>query len=194
MRREDGSVVGRLLVWALVLAVAAGAALFAFVRTQEPFRAGGIAVGMHEALASPPEGFDAALRRNGEIYVATMLVNDGPFTLRLDGLGTPAEPPSGPYVPVELRLGNGITASPDAAAPFSPIELASGAGIGVLVIYAVDPSRSCDAPGGGKGSALTSFPVRYSAAGVAGTQEVAPAGLRLRVAPFTAKECRRAVG
>jgi hypothetical protein len=198
MRQEDdGGAVTKVLVTVMILAVLLTAALFAYVRVQEPIALGDATVGVNRVLEREGGG-TIAFRAGGQIYVATTLRNAGRLPVTLQGLGEVSAGPRSPYVPVDLLLGDGATADPRSATPFTPFRLDAGEGVGVLVGYAVNPDLVCKLlPTAGEQGVpedLEGFSVRTTTYGVEQTQALTAETPFATVAPATRAECERALG
>jgi hypothetical protein len=193
---EGGGVLTKLLAWLLVLAVLASAALFIFVRSQDPLALGDVKVATNDALrrASPAAGSDIAYRGEGEVFVATFIKNDGRLPVSLEGL-VEAPDSRSPYVPVSLQLGTGTDTDPSEAAALTTFRIDPGSSVGVLVTYRANPDLVCQTiptDPGAKGIELRSFSVRYSSYGIERTQELAADMPFATSAPPDRAECERA--
>lgn len=178
LRAQDGGTLTRVLVTLLVIAVLLFAGLYFFTKAQHPLAAGD-PVDAHLAFSDVLQNHGTttepkvALEPNGQIFVATTVRNTGGRTVTLQGLGTVGVDPEVPYIPVDLRLGDGTATTSEATAPFSPTKLAPGTDVGVLVTYAVNPNLNCsffsDLSAGG-GTEIDSFPVRFTTFGIENQQ------------------------
>ena len=134
MRRllaQDGGTLTRILVTLLVFAVLIFAGLYFFTKAQKPLALGN-AVDAHLAFSDVLQNHGTAidpkitLEPNGQVYVATTVHNTGGSTVTLEGLGTVDPDPEVPYVPVDIRLGDGTATETGATTPFTPTPLPSG--------------------------------------------------------------------
>lgn len=196
--RETGGIVTKLLVGLFVLAVVGSVVAYLFLRNDTPLAlAPDASVGVNRALQEDglTEDGSVTMVRGGEVYVATFVRNDGRFPVTLEGLGELGEIDAVPYIPVELRLGDGSTADPEGTAVFSPQTLDPGEGIGVLVTYAPNPVLKCQIlpeEAVGKGTEIDAFPVAARVYGVTFTQDLQASDPFARVAPVTQDECEAA--
>jgi len=193
MHRDEGGIALRLILWALVLAVVLSAALFLFVRMQEPLAFGEEAtVRVTEARGGPSA---VQVTKDGRIWVATFLRNEGNLPVTIEGLAL-ADDTESLYVPISLALGDGTTASPGAAASSWPLALDPGAGVGILVEYAMNASLDCSGFGADPGDrvALAALTIRASGYAVPFTQTVRADPPFARILEPSRDQCRRAVG
>jgi hypothetical protein len=180
MRRDDdegGGALTRVLVTALVIAVIAFGTIYVFTKAQSPLAAGEPQVAFNHAVTNRGTALEPTigLVPNGQIYVATTIRNTGRAPITLQGLGTPEGVGEDPYVPADLRLGDGTTADPGAAAPFESTRLGSGESVGVLVTYYPNVDLICrlfSDLSAGSGTLITSFPIRYTTFGIEDQQTV----------------------
>jgi len=192
MDREDGGVVLRIVGWLVLLAIAASAALFIYVRTQNPLTI------TRATVATPHLGTDhAALpyRADGRILVATFVRNTGRLPVTLRGVAEEASTSDDPFVATDLRLGDGETPRDDATAAFEPIAIAPGESLGVLVVYAPNRSMPCGRlpvePSAEDGNTLVDrFAVRFTVYGIERTQTVAAEDPFAIVAPVSRADCQ----
>lgn len=197
VRHESGGIITKLAVGLFLIAVAAGVAMFLFVRQDEPLALSPEAtVDVNRALrdVDTAEG-EVALVPGGEIYVATFVRNEGRFPVTLEGLGELGEVDDVPYIPTELHLGDGTEADPSAAAEFVPQTLDPGEGVGVLVVYWPNPDFLCQLlpdEAAGRGTPIEGFPVTGSVYGVSFDQELTASDPFTTVAPATRAECEAA--
>ena len=199
-RDERGGALTRLLATLLILALLASGGLFVYTRTQDPLSIGADAsIGFNAVLAD--HGPDASpvvqLEPNGQIYVATVIRNDGSLPITLTGLGPPSDEEQTPYIPVDVRLGDGKTTDPDAAADLTSKELGSGEGVGILVTYAANPKLICSLftdSSEGSGTEIRSFTIRYTTFGIPDTQTLDLGRPLATVARPTRTECAQAIG
>lgn len=198
VRHETGGVATKLIVGVFVLAVLGSAALFLVIRNEQPLALSAEhAVDVNRALreADPTGENDVTLTRGGEVYVATFVRNDGRFPITLEGLGDLGEIDDVPYIPVELRLGDGTEPDPAGTAVFTPQTLDPGEGVGVLVIYTPNPDLLCQLlpeEAVGNGTTIDGFPVKGTIYGVSVTQELTASEPYASVAPASQAECEAA--
>jgi len=174
---QRGGTLTKVLVTILVVALVLFAGLYFFTKAQSPLAAGQAQVAFNDVLANHGSALapQVSLEPNGQIYVATTIRNTGRVPIKIQGLGTPEHSGELPYVPGELRLGDGKTPDPSQAAPFQPKELGSGESIGVLVTYFPNVDLICQLFSGlsaGAGTQITSFPLRYTTFGIEDQQTV----------------------
>ena len=198
MSHETGGIATRLLVGLFLLAVVGSAAMYLILRNDEPLALSPTAsVDMNKALrdAEVPADADVVLVRGGEVYVATFVRNDGRFTVTFEGLGDLGEVDDVPYIPVDIRLGDGTEADPSGTAAFTSQTLDPGEGVGVLVIYTPNPDLVCQLlpeEAAGKGTVIDRFPVRGSVFGVSFDEELVASDPWAKVAPASRAECEAA--
>jgi hypothetical protein len=197
---ERGGAFAKLLGTVFVLLLLVSAGLFIYTRTQNPLSVSeDAAIGFNEALADHGQATPALvkLEPNGQIYLATTLRNDGNLPITITGLGEPPDEEQSPYIPVEIRLGDGTSADPNASANFTPQKLGSGEGVGVLVVYAANPKLICslfsDTSEGG-GTEIRAFTLKYTTFGIPDTQTVDVGRSFADVARPTRAECEQAAG
>lgn len=168
--RQEGGAFNKLLVTLLFLGVSASAGMFVYVKSTEPLASGEAVVGVNDVLGDPTSRL--TLEPNGQIYVATIVRNTGRLPVTLEGLGASDGTAQLPYVPVEMRLGNGTTPDPEASAVFTPTRLDPGTGIGILVVFAPDPGLPCGlfTEAQGSGFEYGDISVRFTTYGVGGSQ------------------------
>ena len=173
-RSADGGVLTKLLITLLVIAVLLFAGLYFFTKAQSPLALGND-VDAHLAFSDVLQNHGTttdprvSLEPNGQIFVATTIRNTGGSTVTLKGLGTVSEESEVPYIPVDIRLGDGTATAESATAPFTPTKLAPGRSVGVLVTYAVNPNLNCSLFSGvsaGSGTEILSFPMRFTTYGI----------------------------
>jgi hypothetical protein len=195
MRGEEGGVLTKLLGWTLLLAVAASAGLFLYVRLTSP-----LAAGPATARAPGAGGVDAVrLTPEGSILVATTVLNDGRWPITLTGLADDPAREGDPYLATEIGLGDGETASPDAVVPFAPTRLEPGQGVGVVVVFTPNAGQRCrqypvDASAEAILTELDSFGIAYELAGIPGEQVVIVEEPFATVGPISRSECEAVVG
>jgi hypothetical protein len=198
MGREDGGALAKILVALVVLVILVAGGIVAYVQSTEAIRTGSYTVGGNEATGAgtgDPPTF--RLARGGEIYVATTLVNDGRFPIRIEGIGDPGDVGQEPYIPRELRLGDGSTASLDGTLLFRPVRLSPGAGVGVVIVFGVNPDLVCKLFPDTRADTETSYdtaPVRYSTLLVGKTDHVGFGSELFVVEQPTRSECESATG
>jgi hypothetical protein len=197
---EHGSALAKLLGTILVLLLLAAGGLFVYTRTQDPLSASEDAtVGFNQALSDhtvtdPPV---VRLEPNGQIFLATTVRNDGSLPITITGLGEPSDEEQSPYIPVELRLGDGKNTDPGTSASFTAIKLGAGAGVGVLVVYAANSQLICNLftdTSEGSGTEIHSFPLSYTTYGIPDSQTLDLGRAFVNVARPTRTECEQATG
>lgn len=195
---ESGSTATRVLIGLFVLTIVGSVAAYLFLRNDTPFALSPDAsIGVNRVIeeAGVPSDTSAVFIRGGQVYVATFVRNDGRFPVTLQKLGDLGEIDSVPYIPVELRLGDGATPDPRDTAVFSPQTLDPGEGVGVLVVYATNPDLQCKVlpeEAAGKGTTIDGFPVAGKVYGVAFTQDLQASEPYARIAPATQADCEAA--
>lgn len=187
---ERGGVVAKLLGTVLVLGICATAALYIYGMRQQPLSAEGIHVATSDAGR---QGRSIAVAQGRSVYVATVVRNDGPLPVTLEGLAPAAAGPTDAYVPISIELGDGKTPQP-AGGAFTPPSLDPHTGIGVVVTYTINPNMACgrftDAPS--DPAPLRPIPIKLSTYGVDTTQALALPGPPM-VAGITKTTCERAL-
>ena len=187
---ERGGVVTKLLGILLVLGILATAALYVYGKKQQPLSAEGVHVATSDGQRQPAKIGTAPGR---SVYVATIVRNDGPLPVTIEGLAPPAGAPTDVYVPVSIELGDGKAPRPTNGA-FVPPSLDPHTGIGVTVTYTLDPGLACarfgDTPS--DPAPLAPMPLRLSTYGVDTTQSLMLPGPPT-VAGITRTSCERAL-
>jgi hypothetical protein len=167
---ETGGVFAKILGLLVVLAVLAGAALYLYGKQQQPLSFDGVHVATSDHLRDPSS---VAVTRGTEIFVATIVHNDGRLPITLQGLSEATAGKTDPYVPVSMALGDGRTPDP-ATEGFTPPSLDPGNGIGIVITFQLNPSLACsrftDTPGGPL--PLPPVGLRFASYGVETTQSV----------------------
>jgi hypothetical protein len=195
---DRGGAVLRLIATLFVLLLLATVGLFIYTRTQDPLSANEDAtIGFNAVLADHGTSDAPAvqLEPNGQIFVATIIHNDGSLPITIRGLGPPSDEEQTPYIPVAIDLGDGKTADPGAATTFTPTKLGSGSGLGVLVTYAANPNLLCSLftdTSEGSGTEIRSFTIRYTTFGIPATQTLDVGRALATVARPTRTECEQA--
>jgi hypothetical protein len=194
---ERGGVVLRLIATLFVLLLLATVGLFIYTRTQDPLSVNEATIGFNAVLADhgPSDAPVVQLEPNGQIFVATIIHNDGSLPITITGLGPPSDEEQTPYIPVAMDLGDGKTADPGAATTLTPTKLASGSGLGVLVTYAANPNLLCSLftdTSEGSGTEIRSFTIRYTTFGIPATQTLDVGRALATVARPTRAECDQA--
>lgn len=198
VNHESGGAVTKLLVVVFLVLVAASGAMYVFLRGDDPLALSPEAtVGVNRALrrTDVPSDATVTLVRGAEVYVATFVRNDGRFPVTFEGLGDLGEVDDVPYIPVEIRLGDGNEPDPEGTAVFTPQTLDPGEGIGVLVIYTPNPDLLCQLlpdEAAGRGTTIDGFPVEGSSYGVSFAQQLRAAEPYATVAPASRAECEAA--
>jgi hypothetical protein len=198
MGRETGGALAKVLVSLVILLILVASGIVAYVESTDAIRSGGYTVGGNAATgtgAGDPPVF--RLARGGEIYVATTLVNDGRFPIRIEGIGDPGDDGQEPYIPREIRLGNGTTATLDGTSLFRPVKLSPGSGIGVVIVFGVNPDLVCKLFPDGREDTETAYdsvPLKYSSLLVTKTDDVGFGSELFGVQQPTRVECAAATG
>jgi len=205
MRRwsmQDGGTLTRVLVTLLLFAVLIFAGLYFFTKAQQPLALGD-AVDAHLAFSDVLDDHGTAddpkitLEANGQIYVATTVRNTGGQTVTLEGMGTVGPDTEVPYVPVDIRLGDGTATDTGATTPFTSTPLPSGGSVGVLVLYAVNPNLNCALftdLSAGSGTEIASFPMRFTTFGIENEQTLSFTTAIVTVERPTRAACDAATG
>jgi hypothetical protein len=190
MRGEGGGVTVKVLVGALVALFVLVLLGFVYASRQRPLQLGDVSVG---ATGGAGNAHTLRLAPDGRVYVATIVHNTGRLPVTLQGLGEADALSNQPYVPVQISLGDGRTASPEAAAAFSPTRLGPGTGVGVVVTLAVNPDFACE-KGFARGSTkLPAIPLRFTTYGLEATQLVRLGKDVPAIEPSTEQRCEAAV-
>jgi hypothetical protein len=198
MGRETGGALAKVLVFLLIVVILLVSGTVAYVESTDAIRAGSYTVGGNAATgagAGDPPAF--RLGRGGEIYVATTLVNDARFSIRIEGIGDPGDVGQEPYIPREIRLGNGTTATLGATSLFAPVDLSSGSGVGVVIVFAVNPDLVCKLFPDQPEDTQTEYdvvPVKYSSLFVGKTDDIGFGSELFAVQQPTRSECQAATG
>ncbi len=170
MRREGGGAMAKLLVFLVLMAVLASAALYSYGKWQHPLAASDatVAVGRQVAIDS------IALEPDQQIAVATIIRNDGRLPVTLEGLAETAPGKEQPVVVTGIVLGDGETPDPAAGAPFVPTPLEPRTGVGVVVTLAVNPAFACSrlSDVAGEPTTLPPITMRFTTYGVETTQTI----------------------
>jgi hypothetical protein len=187
---QQGGIIAKLLGLLLVVGILATAALYIYGTNQQPLSAEGAHVATSDGGRRSGQ---IQLARDRSVYVATIVRNDGPLPVTLEGLGPVPPSPTDVYVPISMELGDGKTPQP-AGGAFAPPSLDPHTGIGVVVTYAVNPNLACvrfsDAPS--EPAPLAAVPMRLSTYGVDTTQTLAVPGPPM-VAGVTKTACDHAI-
>jgi hypothetical protein len=198
MGRETGGALAKVAVSLLILAIVIAGGAVTYVESTDAIRTGSYTVGGNaatgEGTGDPPV---FRLARGGEIYVATTLVNDARFPIRIEGIGDPGDVGQEPYIPREIRLGDGSTASLDGTSLFRSVRLTSGSGVGVVIVFGVNPDLVCKLFPDQRSDTQTAYetaPVRYSSLLVGKTDDVGFGSELFVVAQPTRSECEAATG
>jgi hypothetical protein len=198
MGREAGGALAKVLVALLIVVVLAAGGIVAYVESTDAIRSGSYTVGGNAATGSgtgDPPTF--RLARGGEIYVATTLVNDGRFPIRIEGLGEPGDVGQVPYIAREMRLGDGSTAGLGGTSLFHSVRLSPGSGVGVVIVFGVNPDLVCklfpEEPGETE-TTYESAPVKYTTLLIGKTDDVGFGSPLFVVDQPTRSECEAATG
>jgi hypothetical protein len=187
---ERGGVVTKLLAILLVLGIIATAALYIYGKRQQPLSADGVHVATSDGGRQPAT---VGIAPGRSVYVATIIRNDGPLEVTIDGLAPAPGSPTDVYVPVSIALGDGKQPQATGGA-FVPPSLAPHTGVGVVITYTLNPDLACarftDAPS--EPAPLPPVPFRLSSYGVDTTQSLLLPGPPM-VAGITRTACERAL-
>ncbi len=198
MGREDGGALAKALIALLVVVILAISGAVAYIESTDAIRTGNYAVGGNAGSGTgtgDPPVFQ--LGRGAEIYVATTLVNEGRFPIRIDGIGDPGDVGQEPFIPSEIRLGNGSTPRLEETSLFRPVSLRVGAGIGVVIVFVVNPDLVCKLFPDERADTQTNYgtaPVKYSTVFVTKTDDVGFGTDLFTVQQPTRSECEAATG
>jgi hypothetical protein len=198
MRRENGGALAKVLVALLVVVIMAASGIVAYVKSTDAIRAGSYTIGSN-AGSGPGAGDPPVFRlgRGGEIYVATTLVNGGRFPIRIEGVGDSGDVGQESYIPREIRLGDGTTASLEGTSLFRPVHLAAGSGVGVVIVFGVNPELVCKLFPDERADTQTVYdtaPIEYSTLNVSKTDDVGFGSELFAVEQPTRSECEAATG
>jgi hypothetical protein len=193
MRRlsdEYGGIFTKLLGILLVVGIIATAALYIYGKRQQPLSAEGVHVGTSDGGR---QSGHIELAPGRSVYVATVVRNDGPLPVTLEGIAQAEVSPTDAYVPVSIELGDGKTPKPVSGA-FTPPSLDAHTGIGVVVTYAINPNMACARFGDTPGDPvpLAPVPMKISTYGVDTTQTLGVPGPPM-VGGITKAACERAL-
>ena len=187
---ERGGVVAKLLGFVLVIGICATAALYVYGKNQQPLSADGVHVATSDGGR---QRGPIPVASGRSVSVATIVRNDGPLPVTLEGLAPVQASATDVYVPVSMQLGDGKTPAP-ADGAFTPPSLDPHTGIGVVVTYAINPNLACarfgDAPG--DPTPLAAMPMKLSTYGVDTTQTLGVPGPPM-VDGLTSAGCERAL-
>ena len=190
--REDGGIIAKLIGLALVGELILSTAMYLYGKRQQPLSIEGVHIG---ASAGSADAATVVVSKNGRVYVATVVHNDGKLPITLQGLADEAPPPDQPLRAISLALGDGKTTQPAASATFTPVGLDPGEGVGVFVVFAANPGLACDRLGDTRGAPtpFPAIPLRLTSYGVETTQSIALGKNAPDVRGLTRAECMRAV-
>ena len=193
VHEEHGGVIGKLLGVLLLLVLLASTTLYLYGRQQQPLAVGAVHVATSH---NQTDHSTVVLTKDGQVYVATVVHNDGRLPVTLQGLADVAPSNGALLVPVAIALGDGKSAGPATAAAFTPIELDPGGGVGVVVTYGPNPELTCARYGAHPGAVtdLPPVPLRFTSYGVVGIQSVALGSDAPSVAGITRTQCERIAG
>jgi hypothetical protein len=188
---EQGGVITKLLGVLLILGILATAVLYVYGKNQQPLSAEGVHVATSDGGRQSGR---ISVAPGRTVYVATIVRNDGPLPVTLEGLAQVDASETDAYIPVSLQLGDGKTPAP-ADGAFVPPSLDPHTGIGVVVTYAIDPKLACrrlgDTPS--NPAPLAAIPMQLSTYGVDTTQTLGVPGPPV-VDGLTKTTCERALG
>jgi len=188
---ERGGVVTKLLAILLVLGIIATAALYIYGKRQQPLSADGVHVATSDAGKQPATTIGIAPGRS--VSVATIVKNDGPLPVTINGLAPAPGSQTDVYLPVSIALGDGKRPQVSGGA-FVPPELAPHTGVGVVITYTLNPDLDCARFGATPSDPvpLPPTPFRLSTYGVDTTQSLLLPGPPM-VAGVTRTACERAL-
>jgi hypothetical protein len=191
LRDERGGILAKILGLLVVLALIGAAALFYYGKQQRPLSLEGVHIATSDGEKQPAS---VTIVPGMQIYVATIVHNDGRLPVTLQGLGGDSSDKEQPIVPVSVALGDGKTPVPGAAG-FSPPALDPREGIGIVVVFAVNPSLACSRFTDTV-SATTAFPLiplRFSSYGIEATQSLSLGKDAPSIKGLTRAECEAAL-
>jgi len=187
---ERGGIVAKFLGILLVLGICATAALYIYGKRQQPLSANGVHVATSDGGRQPAT---VGIAPGRSVYVATIVQNDGPLPVTIDGLMPGPGAPTDVYVPFAIELGDGKRPQPTNGA-FVPPSLDPHTGIGVVITYTLNPDLACarfdDTPS--DPAPLPPMPLRLSTYGVDTTQSLPLPGPPT-VRGITRTSCERAL-
>jgi len=171
---EEGGVITKFLGLLLVLGIIATAALYVYGKNQQPLSAEGAHVATSDGGRQSGR---IPVAPGRSVYVATIVRNDGPLPVTLEGLAQVDASETDAYIPISMQLGDGKTPAP-ADGAFEPPSLDAHTGIGVVVTYAINPNLACgrfgDTPS--DPAPLAAIPMQLSTYGVDTTQTLGVPG------------------
>ena len=163
---QRGGALAKLLVFLLLVAVVASAAIYVYGRRQQPLAIDRIVVATSDGRVTP-----SAIHLDDRIFVATVVRNNGRLPITLEGLDAESPVKDEPMTATAIALGDGTT--PSSAAAFEATALDPGEGIGVVVTYDANPSFACRRQDETiQPLALAPLPLRFTTYGVEGTQSI----------------------
>jgi len=192
LHREDGGVIGKLLGLALVIVLILSGIMYVYGKRQQPLTIADVHLG---TTAGAGDEDVVKVTPDGQVYLATLVRNDGTLPVTLQGLAEGASPPDQALRAISVGLGDGKTARPDAAAAFTPVGLDPGSSVGVFVVFAVNPELACDRFDDRRSDRLAfpPIPLRFTSYGVEGTQSIELGKDAPRVQGLTRAQCEHAV-
>ena len=187
---EDGGIIAKILGLMLIVVLIAAGAMYVYGKRQQPLSIDGVAL-----RATETRNRGVVLAKDGRVYLATIVHNDGTLPITLQGLDDTTPPHGQPYVATSIGLGDGKTTNPAGSATFTAVALKPGAGVGIFVVYEPNPGLTCAGYDdiAGRPTAFPPIPLRFSSYGVESTQSVdVPDGPSVQ--GFTRAQCEAAVG
>ena len=190
LHSEDGGIIAKILGLMLIVVLIAAGAMYVYGKRQQP-----LAIDRVALRATETGNRGVVLAKDGRVYLATIVHNDGTLPITLQGLDDTTPPHSQPYVATSIGLGDGKTTNPAGSATFTAVALKPGAGVGIFVVYEPNPGLTCAGydDTAGRPTAFPPIPLRFSSYGVESTQSVeVPDGPSVQ--GFTRAQCEAAVG
>jgi hypothetical protein len=190
LAEQQGGVISKFLGLLLVLGILATAALYVYGKNQQPLSAEGVHVATSDGgRQSGP----IAVAPGRRVYVATIVRNDGPLPVTIEGLAHIEASDTDAYIPISMQLGDGKTPAP-ADGTFAPPSLDPHTGIGVVVTYGINPNLACARLGDASGDSapLAAIPMQLSTYGVDTTQTLGVPGPPV-IEGLTKTTCERAL-
>jgi len=189
LAEERGGIIAKFLGLLLVLGILATAALYVYGKNQQPLSADGVHVA---TSGGGRQSGQIPVTPGQSVYVATIVRNDGPLPVTLEGLAPVEASATDAYIPISMQLGDGKTPAP--AGDFAPPSLDAHTGIGVVITYAINTNLDCarfdDGPT--EPAPLAPMPIKLSTYGVDTTQTLGVPGPPM-VEGLTKTTCERAV-
>lgn len=190
LAEEHGGIVAKFLGLLLVLGILATAALYVYGKNRQPLSAEGVHVATSDGGRQARQ---ISVAPGRSVYVATLVRNDGPLPVTLEGLAPVGTSSTDAYIPISMALGDGKTPAP-VGGGFAPPTLDAHTGIGVVITYAINPNLACARFGDGPAEPvpLAPMPIKLSTYGVDTTQTLDVPGPPM-VQGLTKTTCERAL-